>query len=148
GDPPIQYQWQFQGTNIPGAILPSLLINNVRWEDEGEYRVIVSNTFGSTSTVGFLNAVDIAEILNTTNLMWINGGSAPWFLTTTVVHDGIMAAQSGAIVAGQQSTMETVVSGPGTLTFWWKSATLEGCSGIGFSIDGTARAGLTGDVDW
>lgn len=47
GTPSPTYQWQFNGTAIPGATRPSLVINNVKNSDEGDYRVVIRNSAGS-----------------------------------------------------------------------------------------------------
>ena len=44
GDWPLAYQWQLNGTNLLGATGPSLILNEAT--DTGEYRVVVSNSFG------------------------------------------------------------------------------------------------------
>jgi sugar lactone lactonase YvrE len=41
GNPMIGYQWQFDGTNIPGAFTSSLILTNVSFADGGDYRSIV-----------------------------------------------------------------------------------------------------------
>lgn len=48
------------------------------------------------------------------------GGSVGWFGQTRVAHDGVDAARSGGIGHGQQSRMQTVLTGPTTLGFWWR----------------------------
>src|SRR5262249_37574269 len=47
GGAPLSYQWQFNGTNIPGATSNSYTRANVQPEDVGYYSVIVSNPVGS-----------------------------------------------------------------------------------------------------
>ncbi len=47
GTPPLSYQWQFSGTNIPGATGTSLTLSNVQATQAGSYSVRVTNTFGS-----------------------------------------------------------------------------------------------------
>ncbi|MCL1921492.1 MAG: fibronectin type III domain-containing protein, partial [Kiritimatiellaeota bacterium] len=63
---------------------------------------------------------EIGQALNNTALTWIMSGAAPWFAQTAVTHDGVSALQSGAIVYYGSSYIETTVTGPGTLTFWWR----------------------------
>ena len=56
GTAPFTYLWQKNGTNIPGATAPNLVINPAQTPDIGDYRVIVSNSAGSaTSQVARLN---------------------------------------------------------------------------------------------
>ena len=47
GTPPLGYQWQFSGTNIPGATGTSLTLSNVQSAQAGSYAVRVTNAFGS-----------------------------------------------------------------------------------------------------
>ncbi len=61
-----------------------------------------------------------AQLLGDTNLSWQTGGSAPWFGQTRETHDGVSAAQSGSIGDSQESWIQTTVTGPRLLSFWWK----------------------------
>jgi len=64
---PMSYQWQFNDVNLPDEISDTLLIPNVVFENEGEYRVIATNEHGSAVseaakvTVGAL----FSELFNT-----------------------------------------------------------------------------------
>jgi hypothetical protein len=42
-EPPILYQWRFNGVDIPGATTVSLLVTNVQLEDEGDYSCAVTD---------------------------------------------------------------------------------------------------------
>ncbi|HON07857.1 MAG TPA: lamin tail domain-containing protein, partial [Verrucomicrobiota bacterium] len=46
GDPPLYYQWLFNGNPIDGANSTSLIITNASDTDEGDYSVIVTNQYG------------------------------------------------------------------------------------------------------
>jgi hypothetical protein len=46
GTPPLQYQWQFSGTNISGATKSSLTVSNAQSSSAGSYTVTVTNNFG------------------------------------------------------------------------------------------------------
>ncbi|PYJ00659.1 MAG: hypothetical protein DME25_20135, partial [Verrucomicrobia bacterium] len=55
GTLPLTYQWQRNGTDLPDASNPVLFLTNAQVSDEGGYRVVVANAFGSvTSTVATL----------------------------------------------------------------------------------------------
>jgi hypothetical protein len=43
---PLQYQWTFNGTNLPGASNATLILTNAQLSQRGAYAVVVSNTFG------------------------------------------------------------------------------------------------------
>jgi hypothetical protein len=47
----LNYQWQFNGTNIDGATNSVLVLTNVPLNAEGAYRVVVSNVFGSITSL-------------------------------------------------------------------------------------------------
>lgn len=66
-------------------------------------------------------AISLAEALDNASLTWATGGDADWFGQTSVYyHDGD-AAQSGDVASGQSSWIETTVTGPGILSFYWKA---------------------------
>ncbi|HWN95568.1 MAG TPA: immunoglobulin domain-containing protein [Methylomirabilota bacterium] len=52
GEPELRYQWQVNGTNIPGATHWTLTLPNVRSTNAGDYTVIVSNALGFAMSPG------------------------------------------------------------------------------------------------
>ncbi|HTI99090.1 MAG TPA: hypothetical protein VL527_09420 [Dongiaceae bacterium] len=70
----------------------------------------------------------LQEALDATNLSWTttgSGGSPGWAAQTTTSYDGVSAAKTLLVVADpnqQTATLQTSVTGPGTLTFWWKGS--------------------------
>ena len=64
--------------------------------------------------------ITLGAAVNAPALAWASGGSLPWFAQNFYTHDNSHAAQSGPITHNQSSWIETTVTGPGTLTFWWK----------------------------
>jgi hypothetical protein len=47
GTAPLAYQWQFNGTNLGGAVTSTLSLTNVQNYDGGSYTVVVTNAYGS-----------------------------------------------------------------------------------------------------
>jgi hypothetical protein len=47
GDPPLNYQWRFEGNNLSGRTTSSLVLNNVQTNNAGNYSVLVSNAVDS-----------------------------------------------------------------------------------------------------
>ena len=86
--------------------------------------------------------------LEATNLAWQTSGNAVWFGQTNVSHSGSAAAQSGSVGVGEESWLETTVTGPGILAFWWKMTV----TNIGNYVTFTASRGgglhLEGTTDW
>lgn len=91
----------------------------------------------------------LAEAVNAPQLIWATGGNANWFRQTNLTHDGIAAGRSGAITNNRQTWIETTVTGPATLAFWWRVHSEAGYDYLSFSIDGVAQAGaISGFVGW
>ena len=121
GSLPLAYQWQFNGINLDGATNASLTLTNLQTEQQGDYRAVVSNAYGVVeSPGGHLDVLGFKEALNAPELSWTTSGDLPWFITTNPSRDREASAQVGDVVGSQQkSTLQTVVTGPGTLKFWW-----------------------------
>lgn len=47
GTPPLRFQWQLNGVNIPGATNSSLVLKDVKFENGGTYTLAVENAFGA-----------------------------------------------------------------------------------------------------
>lgn len=50
GASPFSYQWLFRGAPIGNATNSTLVVTNAQFENQGEYRVAVSNFYGTTTT--------------------------------------------------------------------------------------------------
>ena len=150
GSPPPTFQWQFNGTNLAQAFSSRLTLPNVQAANAGNYRVIVSNAFGVvTSAVATLTTVvPLGQALNNSSLTWSTSGNAAWFGESAVTHDGNSAAQSGDIADSQSSTLQTTVTGPGTLTFWWKVSSEQYFDYLSFYIDSALQAAVSGEQGW
>jgi endonuclease/exonuclease/phosphatase family metal-dependent hydrolase len=48
GTPPLNFQWQCNGTNLPGAVSSNLTLTGVTFAQAGIYAVVVTNAVGST----------------------------------------------------------------------------------------------------
>jgi hypothetical protein len=51
GGVPLAYQWQRDGTKLPGATSPTLTIPNVYYTDAGNYSAVITNGSGSSNSV-------------------------------------------------------------------------------------------------
>lgn len=163
GRQPMHYQWQFNGSNLPDATNADLILPNFQAQNFGLYRVVASNVLGSvTSGVANLKLFPylgtLSKALNWTNTLWdtYSGTSKTvgvWFGQMTETHDGDAAAQSGAIDNSQQSTLQTTVTGPGTLTFWWKVSSEQGYDFLTFtalngSVSPFPATSISGEAGW
>ncbi len=126
-----------------GAVLKSAAGTNLNTTT-----AIADNTI--ITAAGF--APTLADALDTTGLTWTGSGNANWFYQTATTHDGVDAGRSGAVGFDQSSGMETTLTGPGVLSFWWKVSSEGNYDWLTFYIDGVAQTGsldrISGNVDW
>lgn len=87
GTPPLGFQWQFNGTNLPtGGNGSSVSFTNVQLSQAGGYRVVVTNVAGAvTSAVATLVVQVIPPTLTSqpTNQLVAPGGSVSFSATAT-----------------------------------------------------------------
>ena len=96
----------------------------------------------------FLRAQTIPVAVDATSLTWTTGGNASWSGQTAVKHDGLDAAQSGAITHNQSSYVETTITGPASVGFWWKVSSQTNFDFLRVSMDGNDSNSISGEVDW
>ncbi len=99
---------------------------------------------------GILTArwLPLGRALDNTTLTWTTGGYAQWFGETTTSFYGGSAAQSGKIGDNQNTWLRTTVTGPGTLTFYWRVSSEQGGDWLRFSIDGRLQGESSGSRGW
>jgi alpha-tubulin suppressor-like RCC1 family protein len=77
GQQPVFYQWEFDGTNLPGATNDPLVITNVLVSQSGLYSVVVTNAYGSVvSSNGTLTVMPLAFKTQPANCITWPSGSA------------------------------------------------------------------------
>ncbi len=95
----------------------------------------------------------MADAVDAPDLPFASGGDAPWFVeTATTRNGGAHAVQSGLIGHRQSSWIETIVTGPGTLSFWWKVSCeddeMDDWDFVRVTVDGVEFKRIDGTVDW
>lgn len=95
GDPPLSYQWRFNGGAIVGATSSSYTVLNAQAANAGNYDVVVSNPYGTaTSPVATLTVL------------------IPPTITTQPL--------SQTVVQGNNATFTVVASGTPPLSYQWR----------------------------
>lgn len=156
GFPPLTYQWLKDGTAIPGATNSILRLGKAPTVDASQYSVAVSNSLGSVATSGatwtLTSLISLAEALDRTDLVWSAGGNSSWLGEPRgafpAAWDGIDAAKSGFITDGQESWIQTTVTGPKILRFRWKVSSQENADFLRLFVGKTEAAHISGEIDW
>ena len=103
---------------------------------------------GSTAPNGG-GSVPIGVAVDAPQLTWTTSGDTDWYGETTNSYDGVSAAESGAVINSQVSVVQTTVTGPGTLTFYWQTvANPSGNFDLEFAIDGNDTDDSYGMTTW
>ncbi|HEY1791040.1 MAG TPA: hypothetical protein VGJ73_23025, partial [Verrucomicrobiae bacterium] len=88
GTGPLSYQWQKNGTNIPGATASIYNKANVQATDAGNYQTVVANAYGSaTSSVAVITFGYQPLGLNGNGLNWTVNQSTGYFVYATPTFD-------------------------------------------------------------
>jgi parallel beta-helix repeat protein len=158
GTAPLLYLWVHNetilndGGRISGATAATLTITNVSTNDTGNYSVIIDNDYGSLlsqpAMVAVHQIVGLEAALDTPGRSWGTSSNSVWISQTNVTHDGIDAAQSGAVTNGQSSWMETAFHGPGSVSFWWKVSSRTNRNFLKIYVGTNEAARLHGEIDW
>ena len=114
--------------------------------------VVAGGGISRTCTVlqaGTATGPTLGDAVEAAQWPWTTGGDADWTNQTATTHDGVDAAVSGTITHNGESLMQTTVTGPGTLTFWWRVSSETNYDYLRFLIDDvTQSGGISGTVAW
>ena len=103
----------------------------------------------AANRVSTATLLSLAGATDAPGLVWSSGGDAGWFGQSALSYYGGSAAQSGRITHNQSSSMQTTVTGPGILQFYWKVSSEAFFDYLKFYIDGVAQPGtISARIDW
>jgi hypothetical protein len=97
GSPPLQYQWAYFGTAIPGQTNATLVITNAATTDSGSYAVTVSNAHGTVDSA-------VVEVL-------VNASQPP-----EITQDPVSITR----LAGTTARFTVAATGSGNLRYQWQ----------------------------
>jgi len=146
------YEWDWTSD---GTIDDTGVATSHQYPAEGTYTVTltVTNNHGATDNASHNITVTIplGEAVDNTGLSWSTISDSEygkWFgQSTTYYHDGD-AGQSGRIGNLQSTYIQTNVTGPGNVTFYWKVSSEADYDFLRFYIDDVEQANISGEVDW
>lgn len=92
----------------------------------------------------------LGEALNAPDLPWSTDADLPWSPTGDAAHDGSVSVTSGTIGINQTNWLQTTITGPKALGFWWKvsSASGGGSSYLSLVVAGRMQGRAAGLTDW
>jgi hypothetical protein len=146
-------QANISGEQVPNWSQPKFAVgwgpHVIRWVFAVDYAVSGAYNAGFLDQVAFTPTplVSLEMAAASIPLPVQTYGDAAWFGQTVTHHDGQGAARSGFISHNQSSTMETTVTGPGTVSYWWKVSS-EYSDPLVFLVDGVYQSHISGEVDW
>lgn len=86
------------------------------------------------------------------NLVWASNGTARWFWQEDESHDGVDAARSGPVGDNQISILESRITGPAVVSFYWRTDSQGGSGNSGdmlrFAVNGVTDAFIRGKTTW
>lgn len=90
----------------------------------------------------------LGDAVDNTDLTWTTGGDANFFYQTAQSTNDGDAAEGGDIADNDQTWIETTVTGPGTLTFYWKVSSESGYDFFEFYDNTTRVSYISGTTSW
>jgi len=140
--------WQDSGATLTGvaAGIHTVSFQSVAgWDTPNSQTVVVNSNQLTTATGAYFH---LCEGVGACNREWTNAGDASWFLQTAVNHDGWNALQSGGVGDNGASSVQTTVTGPCTVSFWWKVSSEEDWDFLIFYVNYSVNEEISGEVGW
>lgn len=114
------------------------------------YRVRAGTAVGAdrTFTTGAFDA-GLADAVDAPQVNWDTYGTyGGWQRQTAMSFDGTDAARSAAIPHGQFTSMQAIMTGPGTISFRWKVSSQANRDYLFFYANNLPQANISGEVAW
>ncbi len=106
-----------------------------------------TTTTSTTTTAPPPATVSLGAAVEQPSLSWSAGGNRGWYGQSVISKDGVDAARSGTITHNQQSWMQTAITGPTSVGFWWRLSA-ETNDTLTFTINGQERIKAGGTQEW
>lgn len=98
--------------------------------------------------VGRSVALAIGEAVDLSASEWDSGVNSAWLAQTDITFDGLDAAASGPLGDGGETYIQTILTGPGNVSFRWKINLPVESGKLRLSVSGINPTEITGDSGW
>ncbi|MCL5270191.1 MAG: C10 family peptidase [bacterium] len=144
----------------PGVTSRSIVLSIVNDRlDESDETIVLNLTSAQNALLGSVTthtytivnddvSVPLGDAADAPDLTWSTSGDGAWFGEASLSHDGIDALESGQVGDGKSTTLSTTVTGPGTISFWWKVSSETAADFLLFKSGATQLAAISGEVGW
>ena len=109
---------------------------------------VVMDAANSVTATFAAPVISLGEALDNTALVWTTGGNVPFTAQTASSYYGGSAVQTGKIGNSQSTYLSTTVTGPGTLSFYWKVSSERNYDIFRVYFDGVSTYKLSGNTSW
>ena len=134
--------WSKYGFAVDGGL------HTLKWRYVKNGAVSSGLDCGWVDKVEFSSTVTLASAIDQPAWTVSSGGASNWGGQKEVYYYGGDAGQSGDIGNNEESWMRVTVTGPGTLSYWWKVSSELGNDHLEFWIDDVRRARISGSAGW
>lgn len=95
-------------------------------------------------------AISLGDAVDAPALTWVTDGTnaISWYGQTNTTHDGVDAAQSGRIGHNGATWFYADVTGPGTVTFWWKVSSETNFDTLDLFVGTNYVDSISGESGW
>jgi len=150
---PVVFKLGSKFSTLPKPVLAGMVFQGWFTVAEGGTLVTANDTVKTGITKLYAQWAEYVDpyvdaICDAKNLTFHSESASPWSVDSTNYHSSPGAARSGAIGDGGSTNIQAMVSGPGTLTFWWKVSSEQSYDWLRIMVDGVSRQQISGYIDW
>src|SRR5262249_12382507 len=142
-----QIDWNYRSYSIPAGthVLQWQYVKDPQFNTGSDQAWLDMVTYTTNAPTA------LQEALNTCGINWSTGGNTNttfWTGQTNASHDGKSAAKSGSIFIGQESWLQTSVSGVTNVSFWWQVSSQTNYDFLEFWTNNVLAKRISGEVAW
>lgn len=152
----VSFQWRKDGVSIEGATDRDYHINSFQASDAGIYDLAITTDSGTTYSepIEVTTFADrISSAIEAQGRIWTTSDPRHWQSVMDEGYDGQDALLLLSESASDQPWIETVIEGPATVSYWWRtggpiSGYSDRCNQFEFYVDGKVKREIDDENNW